>query len=45
MINNKFLILIILFCFSYNHEIITFDSANPFSFKDIITDLESQDKQ
>ena len=37
--------LINFFCFIYNQEIITFESANPFSFKDIITNLDNQDKQ
>ena len=45
MINSKLLIIIFLFSWGYNQEIITFESANPFSFKDIITDLENQDKQ
>ena len=45
MINSKFLIFIVLLCLGYNQEIITFESSNPFSFKDIITDLENQNKQ
>ena len=31
--------------FSYTQETITFMSANPFSLKDIITDLENQKEQ
>ena len=39
-------ILIITKLFSQNiHEKITFKSANPFSFNDIITDLNNQDEQ
>tara|TARA_B110000014_G_C20126450_1_gene600522 strand:- start:1721 stop:2674 length:954 start_codon:yes stop_codon:yes gene_type:complete len=38
-----FLIVLISFCFPY--EKISFISANPFSFKDIITDLENQEEQ
>ena len=45
MINNRILILIFLICLGYNQEIINFYSANPFSFKDIITNLENQEKQ
>ncbi len=45
MIKNKLFLYIISICFLYNQEIITFESANPFSFKDIITNLDNQEKQ
>ena len=44
MKNNKLLIILFI-CLSYSQEIIKFESANPFSFKDIITNLDNQEKQ
>jgi len=42
----KYFPLVFLICFVYAYtEIVEFESANPFSLKDIITDLDSQDKQ
>ena len=39
------LLLLMFFNFLINEEIITFNSFNPFSFKDIITNLENQEEQ
>ena len=44
----KILILFITLAFAQednNHELIYFESANPFSFEEIITDLDNQEKQ
>jgi len=41
----KVLFLIVLVSFYFPYEKISFISANPFSFKDIITDLEDQEEQ
>ena len=44
----KILILFITLGFSQednNHELIYFESANPFSFEEIITDLDNQERQ
>ena len=47
MSNLRFLGFIILGCFIFptSSEVIEFESANPFSLKDIITDLDKQEKQ
>ena len=44
----KILILFITLAFAQednNHELIYFESANPFSFEEIITDLDNQERQ
>ncbi len=44
MIKN-IVLYILLTAFSFNQEIISFNSSNPFSFKHIITDLDNQEPQ
>ena len=47
MFNLRFLGFIVLGCFAFStsSEVIEFESANPFSLKDIITNLDNQEKQ